>query len=1066
MLDLFGQYRDFKSLSGNFKNPDLEGWDKDENHSNYYHDLQYHPDDWLKVKLVEEYDRHIKTYTDEINKKREVPVRWRYYQYFCLLFTEFYLDKYFGRREELCRRLNDWIAKRDEAYCNQVFGRTCERVQKDFVFKEDELNKLSFWCATASGKTLLMHVHLKQYNYYAEKYAEKYHAPKLDHIILLTPNEGLSKQHYEECVKSDISAVIFSKNNGGMYQRKQVEIIDVNKLSDEAGDKRENKTVNVDSFEGNNLVLVDEGHRGSTGKVWMNNRKKLTERGFSFEYSATFGQVVGDKLPLLKEYGKSILFDYSYKYFYDDGFGKDYNITNKPANQEDGQVDKYFVDRYFTAYLMLLYEQLYLYDKYPVCKDKFLIAKPLGAFVGTSVTKKKKKNEEDKTLTDIIQIVCFLRDFLKDRDTFIRYIQELLEENGGIKDQDGKSVFGKDFKFLKALSEDKNALASLIYEKILRNVFHSGKSGGRLHIVQLQGENEEIGLKVGDTDTYFGNIYVGNVGDLVNKLSELDFPCEPKQPENRSSFKTIEDPDSPLNLLIGAKKFMEGWNTYRLSVMGLMNVGRNEGSQIIQLFGRGVRLKGYDNSMKRSSRLTNPPAELPEGLSTLETLYVLGVKADYMDAFKKVLKKEGIPDKNTSSITYEEIGLPVLFSSTPTEENLPYIKVSDSFDFMKNEVVHLNDESVKVSIQLDETPKVQAIRSKEIERPTSVHNDERKLKWQLDYLDWTAIFFELERKKNEWKFYNLLLDKDCLKELMKKGDWYELIINSKEELDWTEDYAKDVEKWQRITVKLLGKYMQAVYKKVKTSKEQKNLQKVYLQNVNVLPNEHKIVVKVREDKKDWIKELNKLKEQLEKKQFSQDFPIDGADLEAIDFDRHVYNPLLCIDRNQPILVDETTKDPLLTVTPVALNKGEGDFVKALRTYYGKHEKEGWKMYLLRNQSKTGVGFFEDGIGFYPDFILWIIKGKQKYMTFIDPKGLQHIHSLEEDPKIQLFRKLREEIQPLLKKDLDFELNSFILSGTSYGDMPKIWSKEDYTKNHVLFMKEEGYIESMMKMIGL
>ncbi len=33
--------------------------------------------------------------------------------------------------------------------------------------------------------------------------------------------------------------------------------------------------------------------------------------------------------------------------------------------------------------------------------------------------------------------------------------------------------------------------------------------------------------------------------------------------------------------------------------MGLMNVGATEGAQIIQLFGRGVRLKGFDFSLKR-----------------------------------------------------------------------------------------------------------------------------------------------------------------------------------------------------------------------------------------------------------------------------------------------------------------------------------------------------------------------------------------------------------------------------------------------------------------------------------
>ena len=60
-----------------------------------------------------------------------------------------------------------------------------------------------------------------------------------------------------------------------------------------------------------------------------------------------------------------------------------------------------------------------------------------------------------------------------------------------------------------------------------------------------------------------------------------------------SLFHEINKPHSTVNLLIGSKKFTEGWSSWRVSTMGLMNVGQGEGSQIIQLFGRGVRLKGY-----------------------------------------------------------------------------------------------------------------------------------------------------------------------------------------------------------------------------------------------------------------------------------------------------------------------------------------------------------------------------------------------------------------------------------------------------------------------------------------
>ena len=94
-------------------------------------------------------------------------------------------------------------------------------------------------------------------------------------------------------------------------------------------------------------------------------------------------------------------------------------------------------------------------------------------------------------------------------------------------------------------------------------------------------------------------------------------------------------------MLIGSKKFTEGWNSWRVSTMGLMNVGKSEGSEIIQLFGRGVRLKGYGMCLKRSSQLDGIPK--PEHIGLLETLNIFGIRAQYMQQFKEYLEEEGLP---------------------------------------------------------------------------------------------------------------------------------------------------------------------------------------------------------------------------------------------------------------------------------------------------------------------------------------------------------------------------------------------------------------------------------------
>src|SRR5206468_12699560 len=111
-----------------------------------------------------------------------------------------------------------------------------------------------------------------------------------------------------------------------------------------------------------------------------------------------------------------------------------------------------------------------------------------------------------------------------------------------------------------------------------------------------------------------------------------------------SLFHELDQPHSTINVLIGSKKFTEGWNSWRVSTMGLMNVGQTEGSQIIQLFGRGVRLKGYGSSLKRSGKAQLPDDMVrPKHIGVLETLSIFGIRADYMAQFRDFLEEEGLP---------------------------------------------------------------------------------------------------------------------------------------------------------------------------------------------------------------------------------------------------------------------------------------------------------------------------------------------------------------------------------------------------------------------------------------
>lgn len=83
----------------------------------------------------------------------------------------------------------------------------------------------------------------------------------------------------------------------------------------------------------------------------------------------------------MEEYGKSIIMDYSYKYFYRDGYGKDYHIYNLQSSFNAEQRHLYLV-----GCLLSFYQQMKLFEVNRNELREFHIEKPLLVFVGNRVT--------------------------------------------------------------------------------------------------------------------------------------------------------------------------------------------------------------------------------------------------------------------------------------------------------------------------------------------------------------------------------------------------------------------------------------------------------------------------------------------------------------------------------------------------------------------------------------------------------------------------------------------------------------------------------------------------------
>jgi len=1003
LLSLFG-VSDIRDLLNELKNKS-EGTDSD-GRSYFVNALRGIEKLKIQSKNLLAYDENIQFYVKKISYRRE-PISLKYFQYLAVIFAEVVLDSLKNRKLEFLHELNEFLKNYED-----------EKV-KDLIseFNENDLKKLAFWMATGSGKTLIAHINYHQFFHYNLFYP--------DDILFITPNEGLSKQHFEELQKSGIPCRLYAGSlNSGLKNENEVLVIEMTKFVEEK--KGGGVTLPIEVFEGRNLVFVDEGHKGkrSEEQKWARLRDKLAENGFVFEYSATFGQILSEKNEeTLSEYAKSIVFDYSYKYFYLDGYGKDFSVLNvKQAKISEQE----FQESMFVANLLSFYEQISFYEENKHLAREHNLEKPLWIFVGTTVTGKEEES-------DVVQILEFINKVIKDEGWVSKWAQDILNGNTKLKDEDNKDVFSSKFEYLRSRGVD--------FDDLYRKVF-GGK--GSLRVYELKNAEGELGLKISEND-YFGVINIGDVSGFKKQLEKKGISVE-QDAVSDSLFDEIKKENSKINLLIGAKKFIEGWDTWRVSSMGLLNIGIGQGPQIIQLFGRGVRLKGKRMSLKRSEENTS--------VRCLETLNIYGIKADYLSRFLEAIRKE--------EVEFETIEIPVKPQHEEKWETLYAVSKDKNKKFEEEEILRLEiDDTVLSRVEIDLTPKISVYLAKERkeQRGEVVGIKATKIKTEvepltitedkIDLLDWERIWQEVCEFKVAKGYWNLVLDRNGLKSLL-LSDKYKIMAFP----ELLEVKRKDdLQRLEEIAILVIKKYLDFFYGKYARRFETENLRydkigkqlplfvfekpgKKYGYTVQIDKKEGKLIENIR----NLAKDLNKLLKD------------DNETLPRICFDSHLYVPILLRGKK----IDR--------ISPEGLVESEEKFVIGLREYLknNKAKFSNIEVYLLRNYPFSGVGFQLQWSKFYPDFIMWVKDGAKQTIVFIDPKGLEHTKELN-DEKIQFAKNELKQIEQRFRRN-NIALNSFILSNTPYEKLiegkTKPPSKDEYIKHNVLFLDDSNWTEKL------
>ncbi|MGM0759213.1 MAG: hypothetical protein ACQEUB_05830 [Thermodesulfobacteriota bacterium] len=136
----------------------------------------------------------------------------------------------------------------------------------------------------------------------------------------------------------------------------------------------------------------------------------------------------------------------------------------------------------------------------------------------------------------------------------------------GLLEKDGNDIFDGAFTFL-AQAMNRGETAQDMYRSILARLFNN-TAGGRLVLDRIKGEFGEVALQVGTSRTPFGLIDVGNAKGLCDHITEVsDQSGTNLEVENsdftETMFTTVKDSTSPINVLIGSQKFVEGWDCWR-----------------------------------------------------------------------------------------------------------------------------------------------------------------------------------------------------------------------------------------------------------------------------------------------------------------------------------------------------------------------------------------------------------------------------------------------------------------------------------------------------------------------
>lgn len=554
----------------------------------------------------------------------------------CVL-SQFYVDESKGKKVvlNLCRDegfspnsldVNEFDGRRENPQFLRYSGfyNISRRNGTRCIDAVNFFNRICFWMATASGKTVVLIKLIEVLDYLIRNNL----LPQKDFLVLL-PNEKLQAQFnaavseynigkdrkirletlkkYDD-IKGSFLPAVFNEITVFVYR------------SDLLSDEEKSRKIDTSSYDngGNWYVFLDEAHKGDDDDSLRKSYISIMSRnGFLFNFSATFT----DEIDYV-----TTCFNFNLERFIESGYGKNiYLSTSKydafrKNRDELTQADKQ----------LQVLKSLLTFTLIKKAKPANLYHSPLMVTLVNEVNTQ--DSDTDLFFAEIAKIALNKID----SDLFERAKEELVVEFAENK----QFQFGNEQLDLLG-GKIESGLRAITVSDILFNVFNS-KTSGSIEVIEGE-KGKEFALKLVTASTPFALFRIGDASSYIRDKLSGDYRIMVTYEEKRY-FDNLNNPQGDsFNLLIGSRMFYEGWDSNRPNVMNFINIGTGDAKKfVLQSLGRGVRIQPEPNNAKNRKRLKISDSRKQQ---LLETLFVFATNRNAVQTIFDTIETQRSAEK-------------------------------------------------------------------------------------------------------------------------------------------------------------------------------------------------------------------------------------------------------------------------------------------------------------------------------------------------------------------------------------------------------------------------------------